>query len=203
MKYIDISWPISQAMTTYKDRKNVSIIETKTWNNDQVRETSLSMGLHTGTHIDAPSHMLEQGDTISSDAIVMQRCQVLDLTNLAGGITKDDLMQQDITESIILLKTNNSSLDATAPFDPNFVYLEQSGAEYLIEQGVTLVGIDYLGIERNQPGHPTHKVLLEKGVVNLEGLRLKHVDAGTYNLICLPLSISNVDAAPARAVLVK
>ncbi|OGB96923.1 hypothetical protein A3F06_00830 [candidate division TM6 bacterium RIFCSPHIGHO2_12_FULL_36_22] len=203
MKYIDISWPISAAMTTYKDRKDVLFTQTKTWESDNVRETSLTMGLHTGTHIDAPSHMLEQGNSVGKDCIIMQSCQVIDLTSATDGITKDDLMQHEVKESIILLKTKNSFFDVTAPFNFNFVFLEQSGAAYLVKHGVRAIGVDYLGIERNQPNHPTHKILLEKGITILEGLRLEHVEPGTYKLICLPLALIGVDAAPARALLVQ
>ena len=202
MKYIDISWPITPKMTAYKNRgDNVFFEETKTWDGDQARETSITMGLHTGTHIDAPSHMLAQGDSLTLDSAVIGSCQVLDMTDVEDSITVDDLLKHELKADKILFKTSNSSLNDTAQFDYNFVYLSHSAANYLVEQNIKAVGIDYLGIERNQPNHETHITLLNSGVRVIEGLRLGHVKAGTYELFCLPLAIIGFEAAPARALL--
>ena len=188
-------------MTTYKNRKDMWYTETRSWETDNVREASVNMGLHTGTHIDAPSHMLEDGTPIARGDIIIEQCQVLDLTSVTNGITKEDLMKHNITAPAVLLKTANSSLDPTEAFDPKFIYLEESGAQYLAEQNVTAVGIDYLGIERDQPDHPTHKILFNANIAIIEGLRLEAAESGTYQLICLPLALEGIDAAPARAVL--
>jgi arylformamidase len=104
---------------------------------------------------------------------------------------------------IILLKTANSSLGATALFNPSFVYLEASGAHYLQEKKIKAVGIDYLGIERAQPAHETHLQLMEHGITIIEGLRLQHVKQGRYLVCCLPLNAVGIEAAPARAVLIE
>ena len=81
------------------------------------------------------------------------------------------------------------------------MYIENTGAQYLVEKKVKAVGIDYLGIERNQPGHPTHSELMSNGIVVIEGLRLAHVEPGRYMIVCLPLNVIGLDGAPARAVL--
>jgi len=205
MKIIDISWPISPDMTSYKDRHVVSIEPTKTFDADGAREAKLTLGSHTGTHIDSPSHFLARGDTV--DRIPLEQlvgpCIVIDMTEIDGAITADDLDDYEIEEGdIVLLKTKNSRCNPTEPFDTNFVYLDHSGAQYLAERGVAAVGIDYLGIERDQPGHETHKTLMLADIAIIEGLRLAHAHEGEYILFCLPLALPGFDAAPARAILI-
>lgn len=206
MKVIDISWPISKATTGYKDRYVVNIDEVKNFNRDGVRETTIHLSSHSGTHVDAPSHFLKEGKTL--DELHLDRligdCVVLDMIVCAERITRDCLLphQNNITEnSIVLLRTTNSDIPATGKFNPHFVYLDASGAAYLAEKKVKAVGIDYLGIEHSQPGHPTHENLLNADIVIIEGLRLEHVKPGNYFFVCLPLNIIGVEAAPSRAVL--
>lgn len=206
MKLLDISWPISSATTGYKDRHIVKIEKLKKFDKDGVRETMIELSSHTGTHVDAPAHFLRDGVTI--DEMALERlagsCVVLDLMNVEDAITQEHLQEYDdviADEDIVLFKTINSLTPATGPFNPHFVYLHESGARYLVQKGVKAVGIDYLGIERGDPMHTTHTVLLQAGIAIVEGLRLAHVDAGEYPFMCLPLNIIGVEAAPARAVL--
>lgn len=207
MNIIDISWPISQATTGYKDKSVVNFDAVKNFNTDGARETTITVSAHTGTHIDAPSHFLKEGKTI--DEIALERfvgdCIVLDMTTCAERITRDCLIAHDDVikqDSIVLLRTTNSDQAPTDKFNPHFVYLDTSGALYLAEKKVAVVGIDYLGIERSQPGHPTHETLMNHDVSIIEGLRLGHVKAGNYFFVCLPLYVIGLEAAPARAVLV-
>jgi arylformamidase len=207
MKVIDISWPISKATTGYKDRSIVNIEEVKNFNRDGVRETSIQLSSHTGTHIDAPSHFLRDGKTI--DEMPLERfvgdCVVLDMTTCAERITRDCLMAHDndiVEGGIVLLRTTNSDISPTDKFSPHFVYLEASGAIYLAEKKIKVVGIDYLGIEHSQPGHPTHENLMHADVAIIEGLRLGHVQPGSYFFVCLPLYSIGLEAAPARAILI-
>lgn len=204
MKVIDISWPISAEMTAYKDRKVVQLDAIKAFEKDGVRESIITIGSHTGTHIDAPSHFLKDGKTI--DKIVLEKfigeCSVLDLSDVVDAITADHLSMYEIApDDIILLKTMNSDYQPTDPFLKDFVYLDASGAQYLADQGVRAVGVDYLGIERNQPEHDTHTLLLQEEIPIIEGLRLAHVQEGYYSFICLPLAVQGIDGAPARAIL--
>ena len=206
MKIIDISWPISKATTGYKDRSVINIDEVKNFNRDGARETNIHLSSHSGTHVDAPSHFLKEGKTIDEISLnrLIGECIVLDMMTCAERITYDCLLEYDahITEgSIILLRTANSDIAATDKFNPHFVYLEVSGAHYLAEKKVKAVGIDYLGIEHSQPGHPTHEALLNGDVAIIEGLRLGHVQPGNYFFICLPLNMIGLEAAPARAIL--
>lgn len=204
MKIFDISWPITPLMTEYKDRKTVHVEAYKEFDRDGMRETMLTLHNHTGTHIDAPAHFLRDGktsETISLEAL-NGPCRVLDLTHVSERITYQDLARFDIkTYERILLKTKNSALSDEEPFNPQFIYLGNEAALYLSEIEVACVGIDYLGIERNQPGRETHKYLLEANVIVVEGLRLGHVEPGEYQLCCLPLNIPGIDGVPARAIL--
>ncbi|HSC24979.1 MAG TPA: cyclase family protein [Candidatus Babeliales bacterium] len=206
MKIIDISWPISKATTGYKDRSIVAIDELKNFNRDNARETAIHLSSHTGTHVDAPSHFLKEGITI--DEMPLERligeCVVLDMTSCAERITRDCLMEYNdkiIEGGIVLLRTINSDLSPTDKFNSHFIYLEASGALYLAEKKIKAVGIDYLGIEHSQPGHPTHENLMQADIAIIEGLRLGHVQAGNYFFVCLPLYSIGLEAAPARAIL--
>ena len=206
-EYLDISWPISNEITTYKDKKDVKVLQVKSFEKDNVNESKIELGNHTGTHIDAPLHFTKDGDSINKLdlRLVNGRCKVLDFTKVKEKITSKDLESKKIEKGdIILLKTTNSSLESEGRFEPNFVYLEKSGAEFLIRIGVKCVGIDYLGIERSQPEHETHVTLFKAGICIIEGLRLNKADEDNeYYLHCMPLLITNVEAAPARAILVK
>ncbi len=199
--YYDISWPLTPTTTEYKDRKTLTFTDSKTFERDQARQTILCMDVHTGTHVDAPSHFLKEGKSL--DLVPLESfigpCLVLDLSGYAV-ITAKELASYTIDKTIILLKTKNSLLSFDRPFEKEFVYLDATGAEYLAQKGVRSVGIDYLSIEREQPGHQTHKILFEQNIPVIEGLRLAEVPQGNYYLICLPLKLDR-EAAPARALL--
>lgn len=205
MKIIDISWPISEKMTTYKNKKSVELHAAKEFEKDNARETTIIINSHVGTHIDAPSHFLKNGKTIDQISLdkFIGKCQVLDLTNVEEYISDKELEKFDIKENeIILLKTKNSYKTETEEFDPSFIYLNAAGAKFLVSKKIKSVGIDYLGIERNQPGHPTHKSLLEAQIPIIEGLRLREINEGSYEFSCLPINLHSSDAAPARAIIV-
>lgn len=205
MRIIDISWPINSEMTAYKDRRIVRFEQTKTFEQDKVREALVHIGTHSGTHIDAPAHFIKNGRTI--DQLIFTACcgraQVVDVSDVDDYIKDTDLQQHDIDEgSIVLLKTRNSQLSPTDNFEPSFVYCSAGAAEYLVSKRVKAVGIDYLGIERGDPAHPTHTAFMQQNIPIIEGLRLQAVNAGSYQLWCLPLKVVGLEAAPARAILV-
>lgn len=205
MKFFDISWPISEDMTAYKDKKTVAITQTKTIAEHHVNETLIALSSHTGTHIDAPSHFIAGGRTTSElDPLSCTgHAIVVDMTHVTNSITKKDIEHiTDLNDRIVLFKTNNSFCDANAPFDPNFIYIAADAAAYLVQQKIKAVGIDYLGIERNQSGHPTHQAFMQQNIAIIEGLRLQEVSAGNYFLWCLPIKMQRLDGAPARAILV-
>lgn len=206
MKIYDISWPIMNGMTAYKDRQVVDIRATKTFEEDGVRESLITLGSHSGTHIDAPAHFLKEGKSLEeiNPLACVGPARVIDMTHVTTGITVDDLSDVTVLPyEITLFKTKNSFQSVTAAFDYDFIYLQKSAADFLVLQQVKAVGIDYLGIERAQPDHATHKTLLAERIPIIEGLRLGHVPAGEYFLWCLPLSIPGIDALPAAAILIE
>ena len=201
----DISMEINPNIQTYKRDKSKSPVfkQTGSFEKNGVYETTLTIGLHTGTHVDYPLHMIENGK--SSDSEVLENligpAKVFDLTHVNDSIGYDDIKNLEIQENdFVLFKTRNSFEEE---FNFEFIFVNESAANYLVKQKVRGVGIDSLGIERSQKGHPTHKILLLNDSVIIEGLRLKAVDEGEYNLYCLPLKIANTEASLARVILIK
>lgn len=204
MKIYDLSPEISGEMAVYKDKpeKKPRLIRTRTLN-EGANESRLEIESHTGSHADAPFHFLENGKTIEKISLdrFMGKCVVLDLTKAKDSVKKTDLAKFKIQkDEIVLLKTKNKLENR---FNPDFVYLEKTGAQYLASKKIKAVGIDSLGIERSQPEHETHKILLGKGIIIFEGLDLSKVNQGKYFFHGLPLKIRKGDASPVRAVLVK
>jgi arylformamidase len=102
----------------------------------------------------------------------------------------------------VLIKTTNSRLWGTAEFHPDFIGVTESGARYLVDHGIKVVGVDYLSVEPfKTPGAPTHHTLLGGGTIVIEGLNLRDVEPGIYDMICLPIRLVGSDGAPARVVL--
>lgn len=205
MVIYDISMTIEKSMGVYKniEEKRPIIKFEKKIPKDSINESSMYMNLHTGTHIDAPYHVDDMGDSIEVIDLnrLITKCRVLDLTRIVGGITKEDLMDKNIRAGeFLLLKTRNSF---TEEFDPDFIFLEKTGAEYLAEKQIIGVAIDSFGIERAQPEHETHKILFRMGITIIEGIRLKEIEESEYFMRALPLKIKGVDGAPARIVLIK
>lgn len=187
-------------------------------------ETRVCLDTHTGTHVDAPLHMLPEGAPLETEAQVeatdsrtsawVGRGWVLDLTALPRGSAIgpgdiDGALEQlavsvhDVRDSYLLLKTVNCQREWRTSFDPQFVYVGAAAARHLVELQVRGVGLDALGIERDQPGHPTHQALLGAGIMIVEGLRLAAVHAGEYTVVVAPLRLLDTDAAPARVLLVR
>jgi arylformamidase len=205
MKIYDISMKIHYDMPVYKGKiakRPVHKVESD-YKSGTFYETKLELNMHTGTHIDRSLHFLQGGDTIDKLELekVVTKCRVLDFTNVDEKITIEHLIQKSLGKGdFILLKTKNSIQDI---LENEFIYLDKTGADYLKEIGVQGVGIDALGIERNQPNHETHKTLLGAGIIILEGLRLKEVEEGEYLLVAAPINVVGAEAAPVRAILIE
>jgi arylformamidase len=207
MKIIDISMPISPKMMVYKNKpqKKPQFNLLSTHQKKDIHETEIKLSLHTGTHVDAPLHAIKNGETMETYPLdnFYGNALVIDLTSrseMIEVINQEILMQNDIQENdIVLFKTKNSN---ESEFNFNFTYLSASGALYLVNKKIKAVGTDGLGIERNQAEHTTHKLLLEKKIPIIEGLRLAHVIEGRYQFIGFPISISQVEASLLRAVLI-
>lgn len=207
MKLYDISLPISNDLPFWPGDPSVSLMMTSSIaKGDQCNITSIQMGAHAGTHVDAPYHFLEEGATI--DTIPLETfigpCFVVEI-DAEVLIEKKDLQKYDIGGHLrILIKTRNSELWANniSSFETNFVALGIDAAQYLIDMNTILVGIDYLSIESFQSdGFPVHKLLLKNNITILEGLNLSGVKAGVYELLCMPLRMHGCEGAPARVLL--
>jgi arylformamidase len=164
----------------------------------------LILGTHTGTHVDAPRHFLDDGPTVDMLPLdlLVGRTRVIDVPG-RGGIGAGELAAAGLREDLrVLLKTPNSALWNSGTFHTDYAHVTESGARYLVEQGVKVVGIDYLSIEQfKKPGAPAHRMLLSNGVIIIEGLNLSDVEPGMYEMYCLPLRVGGGDGAPARVVL--
>ncbi len=197
---IDISRPIHPKMAIYPGNPAVEFIPVQEASATQSALTQVVLGSHTGTHIDAPSHIDSRGkgtDIYSLDAL-LGLAEVIDLSPVSSIISAQDIPPTS-TERI-LFKTRNSQEDPNV-FDIEFVALDESAAEECVRRGVKLVGIDALSIKKKGVKDRVHALLLDAGIVILEGLWLSDVSAGMYELLCLPLPLQNVDGAPVRAVL--
>ncbi len=209
MTILDVSIPIHDAMTVYRGNPPVQVRPAMTLARDGVSLSELCLGSHTGTHVDAPRHFIRGGAGI--DALDLDRfigpAWVADLRAMRGGIGAGALGAAAIPRRTarVLLRTRNSRLWHPArPFTTEFVYLAADGADWLLERGVRLVGIDYLSIEGfHVTGAPTHKRLLGAGVPILEGLDLFRATPGRWQMAALPLRIEHGDAGLTRAVLWK
>ncbi len=170
--------------------------------------TRLLMSAHTGTHMDAPRHFIEGAtgiDEMPLEALV-GTVHVLDLTAARTHITAADLQKAGCPEKPerVLFKTRNSNLWADTPdnFQHQYIALALDGAQWLVERGVKLVGIDYLSIEEYEPASPeVHYTLLGNRVVVVEGLDLSGIEPGEYTIFALPLKMQGADGAPARVLL--
>lgn len=197
---LDITMTIEESMKVYKNKESKKP-KLKTISTSPVYETDICMNLHTGTHIDFPKHMIPDGKTSKDYDIshFVGKAYVVDVTFLNRRILKKDVTSINLaTYDFILFKTKNS---LSEDFNLDFVYLSEEAAAYLAESNLKAVGIDALGIEREQEGHPTHKHLLSKDILIYEGLNLKHAEEGVYEFIGLPTKIDDVEASPVRAVL--
>lgn len=200
MKIYDVTAPIHSDMPVYKNKpeKKPSI---KTDTNGHVTESRISIDLHTGTHVDAPLHMFNEGETIETIDIkqLVRPVKVFDLTDAEENISYDDIKDLDIEENdFVIFKTKNSWDEG---FNFEFIYVAADAAKHLAEKKIAGVAIDALGIERAQEGHPTHRTLMGNGVIIMEGLRLKDIEPGQYFMVAAPLNIQKTDASPARVLL--
>lgn len=170
--------------------------------------TRLEMSAHTGTHVDAPHHFLNDHRTVEQLPldILTGRCFVLDLTSMEGHVNAKILENSNIPEGTLrlLIKTGNSARwqAGEKEFFPGFQGISEDGAVWLVEKGIKLIGIDYLSIAPYKQSVPTHTVLFKAGVIALEGVNLTLVKQGNYELYCLPMKLVGSDGAPARVILI-
>ena len=202
MAIIDISVPVRPGMIVWDDEaapvvERVSSIA----GGDGYNLSRFVLGAHTGTHVDAPLHFIEGGASVEHLPLeaLIGPALIVDARSVAEEIDAETVEREVVTGTErVIFATRNSQLWDRDGFTNDFVGVSPAAAALLVERGVRLVGIDYLSV-----GAPeTHRKLLSDGVVMLEGLDLRGVEAGDYRLVCLPLDIVGSDGAPARAVLI-
>ena len=213
MRIYDISIPISNATVVWPGDPPVNIQALSSIaNGDHANVSQIAMSVHTGTHLDAPKHFLENGQTIDQIPIKQftGKALVMEIDPNETLITSDVLNQNPDCELLknskkVLFKTKNSVLWTQQPhgFIKNYVGIDDSGAEMLAELNLDLIGVDYLSIAPFSDTTRPHKILLSKGIILLEGIILSNISPGIYELVCLPLRLSGVEGAPARAILLR
>jgi len=202
MTLIDVSVPIRTRMPIYDRNPGVRLERVLAIPDGEAANVSrLELGVHTGTHVDAPLHFLDDGpaaDELPLDPLVGEAV-VADATAIDGPIGAEALDACEIPAGVerVLLKTRNGELWARDDFTRDFIRLDGGGARWLVERQIRLIGIDYLSIGDQE----AHRVLLSAGVVPVEGLDLRAIEPGRYELLCLPLKIVGSDGAPARVLL--
>lgn len=208
MKIYDITLPISPEMPVWPSDPALTLELVESMDKgDHVNVTRLAMSAHTGTHVDAPHHFLNDHRTVENLPldVLLGPCYVLQLPDDVDEIDADTLARSPIPDGVmrLLFGTRNSHIWARGEneFQRDFVAVSEDGADWLVKRGIRLVGVDYLSVAPFGDSEPTHKVLLGAGVVIVEGLNLSAVPRGFYNLHCLPLKLVGADGAPARVVL--
>lgn len=208
MKIYDVTVPISGKTPVYEGDPSVDIkLKLSMEKGDAANVSQVCMGVHTGTHVDSPNHFINGTKKIVDLDLgtLIGNCLVVELADDVMAIEPKHVENLGGAERV-LFKTRNSEFwtEFDQGFRKDFTYIEPSTAKMLVEKGVKLVGIDYLSVEAFDAESPeTHINLLEKEVIILEGLDLRGVPAGEYELICLPLKIAGGagDGSPSRTVL--
>jgi len=204
--WIDVSVPLRSGMVHWPDNPPVQIERTLSIEHGDVANVSkISMGAHTGTHMDGPIHFVREGQGLDEMPLTatIGRARVIEIRD-PGSIKLDELHPHRLQRGErILFKTQNSARRwSSEDFMEDFVYISQGAARYLADRGIQTVGVDYLSVGGfRKDGEETHLALLEAGTWVIEGLELSEVEPGEYELICLPVKIERSDGAPARAIL--
>jgi arylformamidase len=204
-KVYDISMPIRDGMITWPGEGPVKVERTRSMaHGDRLNLTRIEMGVHTGTHIDAPFHFVDGAagvDTIPPPLLVGPALVVAIMGVRQIGVEALEGADIPMGVSRVLLKTDNVELARKGQFDDSYSYITLEGARYLINRGVKVLGVDYLSVAEYGKGEEVHRALLTEGAVIIEGLDMRGVPPGIYKMVAMPLRIVGCDGAPARVVL--
>lgn len=207
-RIFDISVPVATGSVVYPGNPEVHIEpHSEIAKGGSSNLSRIAFGSHTGTHVDAPRHFFDAGTTVDRLPLnaLIGPARVIQMADDVMSVTAAHLDAQDLTGvERLLIRTRNSGFVTDRHFHPDFTYVAPDAAEHLASAGVKLVGVDYYSVEQFHSGHHrTHRTLLERGIVIVEGLDLSGIAPGEYAFCCLPLRLDGLDGAPARAVLMK
>jgi len=202
-KIIDISLPLSGKTVVYPGNPKVRFKSLRGKTSDL---SEITMGSHTGTHVDAPRHVFKNGRGVGEFALApfIGPCRVLDLTSVKTVITVADLESHRIRAGERILVRTVNSKRGFKKWRDDYIWLASEAAAFLAKKRIALFGIDALSVkERGSLDNRPHTALLSRGIPIVEGLDLHRVSPGRYFLTVLPLKLSGLDGAPARAVLLR
>jgi len=207
MEIIDLSVPLKPELPSWPGCTGIRLEPVKRMADGDAENLSrLDLDVHTGTHIDAPWHYVENGHTVDHLPLdVLIGPAFVSFLPEVSQITADDLSAIKLPPGTrrLLLRTRNSELWArgVTNFKEDYVALTADAAQWVVDRGIRLIGVDYLSVQRYIDSPLTHRILLEADVIIIEGLNLDGVQPGRYELICLPIRLVGADGAPARAIL--
>jgi arylformamidase len=208
--WIDVTVPLKEGMAIWPGDVTIKIERRRSMDRgDAANNSAISLGVHTGTHMDAPKHFIKDGKSI--DKLPLETsvgpARVIEIKDKIS-IKPEELKQHNIKkgERILFKTVNSPRCWQTDAFVNDFVFVTRDAAQFLVDAGVILVGVDYLSV--GSPMDPdkamrpdTHQILLGAGLYLIEGLNLTAIKAGDYNLICLPLKLMDAEGSPVRAIL--
>ncbi len=206
MRTFDVTVPLRSGLPTYAGEPGVTLdYHKRLQRGDPYNVSALSLGSHTGTHIDAPYHFIDGAPTVDEiplDALIGP-CVVVEHSGDAH-VSADDLDRWDLPSDTtrLLIKTRNSRLWDDTRFREDYIALTADAAKWIVDRGIVLVGIDYMSIEEfGATKFVVHETLLEHNVVIVEWVDLRGVSAGGYQMVCAPLLVVGAEGAPARVLL--
>jgi arylformamidase len=210
MQIKDVTLPVYPGIPVWPGDEEVKLYrQQKIEDGNNANGSFLGCSVHTGTHIDAPFHFLQDGysvERIPMDQLIGE-VQVIEFPDSIRSIGVKELASAGIQlqTSRLLFKTSNSLYweKGEQKFQKDFVALENDGAEWLVDKGIRTVGIDYLSIAPFSRGKQTHETLLKSEILIIEGLNLSGIEGGVWNLICLPLKLNGAEGSPARVILTR
>jgi len=209
MSIFDISLTIAPEMPVWPGDPPVILEQMASMDSgDHNNISRLACSVHTGTHVDAPHHFLNDHRTVEQMPldVLTGPAEIIRLADDIDLVTADILEKATIPDETarLLIRTCNSHLwvSGNKTFYEDYVGISQDGAEWIVRRGIKLVGIDYLSIAPFHQSIPTHETLLKAGIIILEGVNLSAVSPGRYELYCLPLKLEGSDGALARVILI-
>lgn len=201
IRWIDVSIPMVPGITVWPgDPPFTFEKDSRIADGDSTNVSIISLSTHTGTHIDAPWHFEDDGKRLHeiNPQVFFGQARVIEALD-TDLVTAAHLGDAPLPPRV-LVKTRNSARDHALPFDTKYVALSEDAAQRLVDDGVTLIGVDYLSVAPyKQPGQPTHHILLQADVFIVEGLRLAEIPAGVHQFVALPMPLHGADGAPCRA----